>query len=144
MVQIPMQAALIGLVAIQTANTTFEAGKLYISAATPPPIEAVGTAPEMVVAGSDVLIEWVIQKRTECPGQNSRHWVGANGFFLAEPLGETTLPATLTPQTYMIQTHIPNLAPPGNLLLSINGWYQCPGNARQEFALGPVAMEVVE
>ena len=128
----------------QTAMTSYQAATYVLAANTPPPIEGIGTGPELVAAGDTVLIDWRVIKRTDCPGENSRVWTGAKGFSLHEPLGVTSLPATNKPEFYKVQTKIPEAAPPGVLRLSVQGFYKCPGSEAVDFYLGPVTMEVVE
>lgn len=107
----------------------------------PPPIEGVGRYDAPVKPGELVLVDWQIVKRTECPGETSRAWSGERRFRLTEPQQETALPAgNLNP---MIQTRIPELAPPGRLELRIVGYFRCEGYSRQDFDLGPVVFEVI-
>lgn len=144
MMQISTHAMIIAAAVVQAGMASFDVSRTYLELVTPPPIEGWGKGPDTVIAGDDVLVRWEILKRTECPGENRRQWAGEDGFFMSEAIGPTTLPATTTSQIYMVQTKIPVLAPPGLLMLMVQGWYQCPGNERQEFTLGPVMMEVRE
>ena len=118
--------------------------RIAVEGALPPPIEGQGWVDAPVIAGENVIVSWDIIKRTDCPGENARSWEGANGFQLRDAWGPTTLPTSDRVQQYEIQTHIPEEAPTGELLLRIVGYYQCPGAERRDFALGPVVMEVAE
>ena len=109
-----------------------------IGAATPPPIEGSATIPETVVAGETYLVDWLLNKRTACPGGNSRVWNGADGFHLTEQEKPTSLPSDGVLRSYSIPTKIPEYAPSGALALSIEAWYQCPGSERVSVTLGPV------
>ncbi|MDE0590409.1 hypothetical protein OU789_10770 [Halocynthiibacter sp. C4] len=111
--------------------------KLTESAILVPYIEGEGVVESPVTAGEDILVVWNLHKRTECPGTNRRVWRGEDGFLLFEPVGKTTLPATSEPVTYRVQTHIPDLAPPGRLTLTIDGEYKCPNEPVAEFEIGP-------
>lgn len=142
---IPTEYIAIIAVALAGTNVTVSAGKVLVSAISPAVIEATAiNAPEQVRAGSDVMIDWTIIKRTNCPGATGRVWVGENGFYLSETLRPTGLPRSDKPILYSIATEIPDMAPLGTLSLSIRGSYHCPGKAAESFALGPVEMEVVE
>jgi len=118
--------------------------KTFLVKYSPAPIEGSATIVGNVEAGGTYLVNWSIVKRTDCSGMNSRVWEGADGFYLVEPVGETTLPITMEPRTYNIPTRIPELAPPGPLQLSIVGSYTCSGHNPVPFRLGPVITEVVE
>lgn len=106
----------------------------------PPLIEGHGSVSGPVHAGERVLVTWVIDKRTQCPGLTSRVWHGEGGFHLTEPVQITALPEGAG--TYQIETAVPALAPPGHLRLKIKGHFECPGAAPVAFALEPVLMEV--
>lgn len=108
----------------------------------PAPIIGSGVATEPVRAGSVTLVSWTLDKKTECPGQNSRVWDGVNDFHLTEPAQISSLPeGKISP---MIETRIPELAPPGVLELRIKGFYQCDTGGKMRFELGPVLFEVIE
>ena len=109
----------------------------------PPAIEGVGVYMKPVIAGETVIIDWTITKRVDCPGELSRVWAGDNGFYMVEPQRKSGLPTTDAPREYHIQTKVPELAPAGNLLLSIKGVYTCERGSIP-FELGPVSLEVVE
>jgi len=114
-----------------------------VKVARKPMIEGVGNYDQPVKAGDVVPIEWTIIKRTDCGGELGRVWVGQDGFYLVEAMRQSALPASDAAREYSIQTQVPILAPPGGLLLSIKGVYNCPrGDAK--FELGPVSLEVVE
>jgi hypothetical protein len=117
------------------------AGALEVAdIALPPPISGGASYSEPVVPGEIVLVPWAITKRTECPGETSRVWDGQGNFHLTEPKQATALPAgTITPN---IQTKVPEMAPAGGLQLRIVGFFQCEGERRQDFALGPVTFTV--
>lgn len=132
-----LAAALSGSLAI------FNGGQVALRSLTPPPIEGFAFAPDTVKAGEDVLVYWTIIKRTDCPGENARVFQGEGGFLHRDPLGETRLPQSDTPNRYAIQTSIPNDAPIGDLSLSIEGFYQCQNAEKRPFVLGPVRMQVV-
>ncbi len=135
---------LIGIAGLAIATSLFStATRVVVDIAVPPPIEGQGDAPDRVTAGSVVPIWWSITKRTECAGESARVWNGTDGFFLQEPLGPTNLPASTTPKVYTTPTHVPLYAPPGRLTVSIDGFYECPGQPKVYFTLGPVSMEVV-
>lgn len=92
--------------------------------------------------GERVVVRWVIHKRVDCPGWNSRVWDGPDGFKLTEERMATTLPISEKPKVYDIETKIPELAPPGDLELRIVGEYQCKVGGTHEFALGPVDIRI--
>lgn len=114
----------------------YEAGDHFL----PDPITGFASYSEPVRAGEIVLVDWEIEKRTDCPGETSRIWQGQQNFHLTEPQQITSLPkGKISPS---IQTKIPELAPSGELLLFIGGYYQCTGSARVSFRLGPVEFKV--
>lgn len=131
-------------VALNGALAAHDGGLAVIKTLAPPPIEGIGTAPEYVQAGTSVLVRWEIIKRTDCPGKNARVWQGADGFIYRQALGQTRLPQTDDWRVYTIQTDIPDDAPPGELRLTIEGHYTCPGTQPEPFTLGPVTMTVTE
>lgn len=133
----------IGAAALSWAIVLVSGSELVIKSSIPAPIEGGGIAPESVKPGHAVIVDWKIIKRTDCKGQNSRVWNGMNGFHMTEGFQPTTLPTSGNWREYHVETLIPQLAPSGNLSLSIVGFYQCPGSAKQEFELGPVVMKVV-
>lgn len=102
-----------------------------------------GSVEGPVVAGTDAVVVWKIQKLTDCPGEAGRIWLGQNGFHLSEHMQPTGLPKTDGEKEFRIATRIPGMAPPGPLELEIMGYYDC-GNGQHWFSLGPVQMEVVE
>ena len=108
----------------------------------PPAIEgwAIRVAP--VVAGQNILVPWHIIKRTGCPGESSRVWNGEGGFYLVEASRKTALPMNEIETSYRIPTEVPMLAPEGDLLLRIDGYYDCPDRDRIEFSIGPVELKV--
>lgn len=103
-------------------------------------IDGAGTVSDTVHAGEPTLVEWVITKRTDCPGVSSRVWFGDEGFQLTEKVQATSLPMAPAKE-YKIQTLIPELAPEGDLFLRINGHFDCQGK-KIPFSLGPVVMHV--
>ena len=115
---------------------------IYKVKTAPPVIEGHAVYADPVRAGDEMPILWSIRKTTTCPGTLARVWVGVDGFRLAEQTRPAALPETDYFVNYNIQTHIPSLAPPGELSLSIMGQYECDGNQRR-FTLGPVALTVV-
>lgn len=119
-----------------------ESAGLFLSATTPPPIEGSGVVQGTPIPGSPVLVEWSIVKRTDCPGKNSRVWDGQNGFHLTEELRATGLPTSEERRLYEIQTAVPAMAPPGDMTLTIRGYYLCPGASEVWFKMGPVEMEI--
>ena len=137
-----MGLSTIGAAALSWAMVFVTGSEVWLSRNTPAPIEGRAASPGRVVAGVVAIVDWEIVKRTDCKGQNARVWVGENGFHLAEAYRPTGLPTSNDWRVYHIETEIPHLAPPGELLLSIEGYYQCPGSQRQDFTLGPVKMEV--
>lgn len=111
-----------------------------VTVMTPTMIEGRGSVSDPVQAGERVLVTWVIDKRTQCPGLTSRVWHGEGGFQLTEPVQIAALPEGSG--TYQIETAVPALAPSGDLTLTIKGHFECPGAAPIAFALEPVVMEV--
>lgn len=132
-----------GATAFALVSGATEVAQITLDKVTPPPIEGQAVMPDSAVAGQDVLVKWVITKRTACPGENSRVWDGEDGFHLTERVRATGLPATGVPKEYNIQTRIPEYAPIGLLSLRIHGWYQCPGAERVPFDLGPAYTTIV-
>lgn len=123
-----------GLIVVETVT-----GSVF-----PPAIEGRGYYEEIVNPGETVLVTWELVKRTGCPGENHRVWVGENGFTMTESVGPTTLPMTEDFVTYSIPTQIPDQAPEGLLELTVVGYYQCIGSPRSNFELGPVEFTVEE
>lgn len=115
----------------------------YTELTTPPLIEGTGVVVDPVRAGEKTLVTWAIVKRTECPGLTSRVWHGEGGFQLAEMAQVTALEMSDVPREYEIETYIPELAPPGELRLDIDGFFDC-GKGKEPFTIGPVIMEVVK
>lgn len=109
----------------------------------PPLIEGSGRYDATAVAGSTDIVNWVITKRTDCPGYASRVWTGQDGFFLSEPAQATAIPIGVA-REYHIQTAFPSMAPAGKLELAIKGHFECEGQPREYFSLGPVVFEVIE
>lgn len=137
-----MGLSTIGAAALSWSLVFINGSEVWLSRFTPAPIEGRAISPGDVVAGATAIVDWQIVKRTDCKGQGARVWVGESGFHLAEAYRPTGLPTSNDWRTYHIETEIPDLAPPGALTLSIEGFYQCPGSNRQNFTLGPVLMEV--
>jgi len=129
-------------VAASVAVASLNTASLINKAGTPPPIEGSAAYNDPVRPGENIRVTWEIFKRTECDGELSRVWRGEDGFHLAEVRREAALPKTEGVQIFNIQTHIPDLAPPGRLELEIHGSYYC--NQRRDFTLGPVVFEVIE
>lgn len=91
---------------------------------------------------TNVIVNWTIDKRTTCPGQTARVWEGVDGFHISEALKPTGLPLTDGPKEFHIPTSIPELAPDGDLSLTIKGYYQCDNSQKEWFELGPVVFTV--
>jgi hypothetical protein len=127
------------LISAQAAYTSVDTVRLL---ARDPLIEAVANAPDIVAPGDEVIIEWAIVKRTECPGYSSRIWEGENGFHLSEPVQATSLPSGAG--VYDVPTQIPLLTPSGEAKLTIRGHFDCPGEEARYFSLGPVTMTVAD
>ena len=130
---LPVLAAVSAMLAIAEGREAFAvltANKL---------IEGVGVYSLPVTAGEEVLVDWSIQKNTECEGATSRVWF-ADGFFWSEPQQSTALPMGLFEDK--IPTQIPILAPEGRLELIVKGYFECPGEGRRYFSLEPVEFEV--
>jgi len=125
-------------------NFAFTGGQVALVHLAPPQIEGKGRVAGPVSPGSIVAVDWTIIKRTNCPGVNARVWQGQNGFHLTEEFRPAALPQTTNPTSYRIETRVPDLAPPGDLSMTIEGVYQCPGGAKFSFSLGPVNMVVTE
>lgn len=109
----------------------------------PPAIEGSAVRVSPVRAGETITLEWAILKRSDCPGEFSRVWVGENGFRVVEARRSSSIPAADEERRYRIPTEVPSLAPVGNLELYINGEYDCPGGS-QYYSLGPVSLVVEE
>ncbi len=108
----------------------------------PPPIEGVGAVHDIAVPGETVIVDWIITKRTDCPGASGRVWSSPDGFSMNEPMTSTSLPITAEPRHYQIPTGVPGEVTDDVLELRIEGWYDCPNSPRDYFSLGPVYMEV--
>lgn len=134
-VSAPIVAA---LTMLATTYAGFDAAKELL---TPPIIEGRATRVSPVMAGEKVLIEWYITKLTDCDGVAGRVWYGEAGFYVVEPLKQTTLPMNKSEMVYRIPTQIPILAPSGGLDLFIKGHYNCP-NGLVYYTLGPVKLTV--
>ena len=132
---------------VLAAVAMFAAAQSSLSAiselTTPPMIEGVGIVDGPVRAGEKHLVTWSIIKRTDCPGLTSRVWRGEGGFQLTEQAQVTALDVSEQPREYRIETYIPELAPPGELRLDIEGYFDC-GEGKRGFSIGPVVMQVVE
>ena len=115
------------------------AGGVYDSIK-PPAIEGFGSVPEPVVAGQLATVHWRVIKRANCPGYSARVWNGTEGFSLAEPLAPTSLP--FGEGEYNIPTRIPEGVRPGNLELTVVGYFECPDKDREHFSLTPLVMQV--
>ena len=133
------------LLMVQGASTGFEAVKAYKGHRTPPAITGTGVVNHPVVAGSNIIVEWTLQKFVDCPGTSSRVWRGQGGFYTVESKAATALPLNPDPVMYSIETHVPYMAPAGELTLEILGSYDC-GDILGErwFTLGPVIIDVME
>lgn len=129
---IPLALAVAAMLVIASAYTHLIRGPL---------IEGVGSVDGPVRAGEVALVHWVITKRTDCPGESSRVWSGADGFYLADPMRATGLPMGDLQRS--IQTTIPSAAPSGPLTLTIRGRFDCLFGA-VPFRLAPVQMDVVD
>jgi hypothetical protein len=123
------------------ALTAWDGADYVNSKITPPPIEGWATRVTPVTAGDTVLIYWNIIKLTDCPGASSRVWHGENSFYMVEPLRKTSFRVSHIETKYRISTEIPSLAPEGDLLFSIEGYYDCP-DERIEYSIGPVELIV--
>lgn len=134
--------AVLPIAAIVAGALAFDSGReTVVSLTTPPVIEGYGEYAEPVRAGEVALIHWRITKRTDCPGLTSRVWDGPGGFHLTETVQQTSLPKGTFDRK--IETEIPTLAPAGELTLSIVGFFQCEGDGKTPFRLGPVNLTVV-
>ena len=109
---------------------------------TPPAIEGSAVVSEPVRPGQVITVPWLITKRVQCQGVSGRVWSGEKGFSMTEPLRPSSLPALGRPVTHNIQTQIPELAPAGTLVLKVAGYFDCPGNTRLWWEIGPVTMVV--
>lgn len=114
----------------------------FLSNKLPPPIEGTGAASTSARPGGSVIVDWIIIKRTDCPGQSGRVWSSEDGFAMNEPMTTTALPTTTEPKHYKIPTAIPSEVTDDNVTLRIKGWYDCPNSPREYFELGPVVIEV--
>jgi hypothetical protein len=108
----------------------------------PAQIEGAGFYNQTTVPGETIVVEWIITKRTDCPGYSSRVWSGADGFFLSEHVQATAIPVS-TRRAYKIPTTLPSMAPAGKLDLMIKGHFECENQPRDHFTLGPVVFNVV-
>lgn len=104
-------------------------------------IEGSGYVDEMAIPGETLIVHWSLAKRTDCPGWNSRIWHGSNGFYMTEPIQPTSIPMSGEFVPYNIPTVVPEMAPPGELILTVTGAYKCNG-VEHPFELGPVVMTV--
>lgn len=142
-----MNAGNVGLIvsAVFSWSLAFvEGANVALSTVMQPAISGGGYVDGPVVAGETTLVNWTLHKITDCDGVNWRVWRGEDGFYLREALGQTSLPKTDNSREYDIETRIPDAAPAGDLLLTIDGVYTCPNRNLIEFSLGPVEIEVVE
>lgn len=129
-------SASIGLAAMSGVDTAVKYNQ-------PPAIEGSAMRVSPVRAGDTITLAWRITKRTDCPGEFSRVWVGRNGFRLVEAQRSSSMPSSQDEQRYRIPTEIPSLSPVGNLELYINGEYNCPSGDLY-YSLGPVNLIVEE
>lgn len=135
-----LNSTLPGLAVVAVVSATSSGIDATKAIFTPPPITGTASYDAPVDAGETVLVPWVIEKTTDCPGSSSRTWRGEAEFSLSEPMQANSLPkGTIRPR---IQTKIPELAPPGFLHLFIKGYYQCEGQEKMHFTLGPVEFSV--
>lgn len=115
----------------------------YRELTAPPPVEGVGIyRGGPVVPGQLVMVEWSLRKHVDCVGQDARHWHGERGFYVRSATGQTGLPKTDSPRTFVIPTLIPDTAPAGELIMEVLGSYDCP-EGELPFRLGPVVFQVV-
>lgn len=135
-------APLVIMAVVSVATASISGFEHIVDANTPPPIEGWAERLSSVQAGEVARIEWHITKRIDCPGVSGRVWKGEDNFYMVEPYRKTALPMMEGEITYRIQTEIPSLAPEGDLLLTIEGYYDCP-NKRIEYSIGPVELTVV-
>lgn len=141
-----------GMITTNITGPVLAAGALFAAAwsgystvselTTPAIVEGAGVVDGPVYAGENTLVTWLITKRVDCPGLTSRVWHGENGFQLTEQAQVTTLDVSEAKE-YRIQTRVPDLAPPGDLRLDVEGFLDC-GDGKMGFSIGPVFMEVVE
>ena len=132
---LPLGAAIaVGVAALQGVETAHDV-------LTPPAIEGFGVYADPVSPGDEVLVDWTITKRVDCPGSTSRVWFGEGGFQLTEKVQRTVLPVSKD-RHYAIPTMIPTLAPHGKLDLYIDGEMKCPDEEAEHFKIGPVTFEV--
>lgn len=108
--------------------------------ARPSIVEGVGAYHSPVTAGETVLIDWMITKRIDCPGQSSRVWSGENGFSMSESMRPTKMPVGTG--TYKVETKIPDEAPEGDLKMTVSGYFECPHRDREYFSLNPIILKV--
>lgn len=121
-----------------------DVAKVFLKDIIPPPIEGVGSARGVGQSGKEILVDWIITKRTDCKGVSGRSWHTDSGFRLDEPLTVTTLPQSLEPIAYHISTKIPHDIEGDSVYLSIVGWYECGTEGRDFFELGPVKIKLRE
>lgn len=125
------------------AAVTFALGSGWIAAVdvlSPPLISGSGYVETKAKAGDDVMVNWVITKRTDCPGASSRIWSGEGGFHLSEVMQATSIPQNNDAQRYVVPTSVPEMAPDGKLTLKIKGYFDCQDKEREWFTLGPVVI----
>lgn len=142
MMHISTQAILVTAFVVQGVTGGIMGAKVLVDAKLPPAVEGSGYFSGTAMPGESIPVLWQIVKRTECPGLNSRSWDGEDGFHITETLKPTSLPTTDGFVEYLIETKVPDLAPPGELRLTIKGWYECPGADKEPFTLGPVLIMV--
>lgn len=132
----------LAIAAISLSTFGVSAVKVPLEKMTPPAIEGSAVVVEPVRPGQVITVPWQITKRVNCKGVSGRVWAGEKGFSMTEPLRPTSLPAIGKPVTHNIQTQIPELAPAGPLVLKVAGYFDCPGNTRLWWEIGPVTMVV--
>lgn len=132
----------LAIAAISISTFGVSAVKVPLEKMTPPAVEGSAVVSEPVRPGQVITVPWLITKRVQCPGVSGRVWSGEKGFSMTEPLRPSSLPALGRPVTHNIQTQIPELAPAGPLVLNVAGYFDCPGNTRLWWEIGPVTMVV--
>ena len=132
----------LAIAAISLSTFGVSAVKVPLDRMTPPAIEGSAVVVSPVRPGQVITVPWLITKRVQCQGVSGRVWSGEKGFSMTEPLRPSSLPALGRPVTHNIQTQIPELAPAGTLVLKVAGYFDCPGNTRLWWEIGPVTMVV--
>ena len=110
----------------------------------PAPVQGSGFVRGSVYPGQDAQVNWAIIKQTDCAGESSRIWIGEGDFSMMEAVSPILASDSHGKKRFVSPVTVPEQAPKGALSMVMVGHYQCEGEVKQGFSLGPVEMIVGE